>query len=485
MDKVRQIEELVLRSRRLPLLVIALALAVLAAVVAVTTLQLREGLRQQIAGRDGEVLYAVALTHYAEDVKQGLGGPVEEAGDELGIVLKSAEIRGVLGVRLFDAEGRFVDSFPPYVIENSLAPELLPRLRQHHPVSRFYSQVEMWRLFYPDETVAKWDPIPLLEVNVPLHSEGQPLTGFAQFLVEGQSIAAEYARLDRRLWWQALTAFAGGGAVLALALAWVFRRLNRAQRLLADRTENLVRANQELVLAAKTSALGVVAAHLIHGLKNPLAGLQNFVATRGVTSGRPEATEWEQAVASTRGMQAMINYVVSVLQEDESATGYEVTLAELEQIVRGRVQPLARERGVDFSSGVRTEAALPNRVANLVALILVNLCENAVQATPRGKCAGLVMECVKDRLVFEVRDEGSGFPADTPLFMPCRSAKEGGAGIGLALCKQLANHLGAELQLLHSASTGCVFALRLPLRPDGTESTSVERSQTKALRTGG
>jgi signal transduction histidine kinase len=480
MDKARSIDEFLSRSRRLPVVVIALALAVLAAVVAVTTLQLRQGIRQQIAGRDGEVLYAVALTHYAEDVKRGLGGPVESAGDELDIVLKSAEIRGVLGVRLFDSEGRFVESFPPYVMEQSLALENLSRLKELRPVSRFHPRVEMWRVFYPDETLKVSETISLLEVNVPLNIRGGPLNGIAQFLVEGESIAAEYARLDRRLWWQALTAFAGGGAVLALALAWAFRRLRRAHRLLAARTEDLVQANQELILAAKTSALGVVTAHLIHGLKNPLAGLQNFVSARGAAPGGPVESEWQQAVASTRGMQAMINQVVSVLREEEAGSVYEITLAELEQLVRSRVQPLARERGVNFSSLVRAQAALPNRAANLVALILANLCENAIQATPRGGTAGLTVDRAGEQLAFEVRDEGSGFPADTPLFMPCRSTKEGGAGIGLALCRQLANHLGADLQLARSAADGCVFSLRLPMPPGSSD----PESRRKTARAG-
>src|SRR5258706_7876625 len=123
MEKVRNLEELLARSRRMGVLVIALSLAVLAAVIALTTLQLRAGIRRQIAGRDGEVLYAVALMHYADDVEQGLAGPVEDLSDQLSIVLKSAQLRGVLGVRLFDAEGRFVESFPPYVIENTLAGE--------------------------------------------------------------------------------------------------------------------------------------------------------------------------------------------------------------------------------------------------------------------------------------------------------------------------------------------------------------------------
>jgi signal transduction histidine kinase len=235
-----------------------------------------------------------------------------------------------------------------------------------------------------------------------------------------------------------------------------------------------LRANQELALAAKTSALGAVAAHLIHGLKNPLAGLQNFVAARGALPDSSEAADWDQAVASTRRMQTMINQVVSVLREEPAGTTYEVTLAELEGIVRNRVQPLARERGVGFTSVVQAEAALPNRAANLVALILVNLAENAVQTTPAGKAVSLSFQKNETRLVFEVRDEGAGFPADTPLFMPCRSVKEGGTGIGLALCKQLANHLGAELELATSTAAGCVFILRLA-EPHQAEATAKKR----------
>ena len=448
-------------SRRLAALVIVLALAVLAAVVALTTLQVRKGIRQQIAGRDGEVLYAVALMHYAEEVEQGLAGPVEVGGDQLGIALRSAQLRGVLGVRLFDAEGRFVESFPPPVLENTLADGILPQLKQRRPVSRFQPRVQMWELFYPDEQIETSPPIPLLEVNVPLHLADGPLAGIAQFLVEGHGIAADYARLDRRLAYQALMAFAVGGALLALTLTWAFQRLNRAHHLLAERSENLAKANQELVLAAKTSALGAVTAHLIHGLKNPLVGLENFVSSRGAAQN--QETDWEQAVASTRRMQAMINQVVGVLREDQSGAAYDFTLAELEQVVRSRVQPMAVERGVNFTTVVQAEGVLTNRVANLVALILINLAENAVQATPGGKGVSLAIDRAGGLLTFQVRDEGGGFPADTPLFMPCRSAKEGGTGIGLALCKQLANHLSAELQLASSTSGGCVFALNLPV----------------------
>jgi signal transduction histidine kinase len=336
-------------------------------------------------------------------------------------------------------------------------------LRRLKYVTRFHPQVRVDDLFlFPVQPGKNSGTIPLLEVIVPLHTEETPLAGIAQFLVEARSIAAEYVRLDRRLAVQALIAFGAGGTILTFTLGWAFRRLRRAHRLLSERTENLVKANQELALAAKTSALGAVAAHLIHGLKNPLAGLQSFVGSRSAGPEGGEESDWQQALASTRRMQTMITQVVGVLREEQAGTGYEVTLAELEQIVRGRVQPLAREKGVNFASVVQAEAALPNRMANLAALILVNLAENALQATPQGRTVTLSVSRQEPRIVFEVRDEGPGFPADIPLFMPCRSTKEGGTGIGLALCKQLALHLDAELNLATSTSAGCVFALWLP-----------------------
>ena len=48
------------------------------------------------------------------------------------------------------------------------------------------------------------------------------------------------------------------------------------------------------------------------------------------------------------------------------------------------------------------------------------------------------------------------------LFTPCRSSKVGGHGIGLAICKQLANHLEAVLELKSTSARGSVFTLRLP-----------------------
>jgi signal transduction histidine kinase len=469
MEQTRQIAETLLRSRRAMVVALSLILVVLGAVVLAATLKTGQSIRRQIAGRDGEVLYAMALMLYAQDVADGLAGPISDPGSQLSIVLRSSELRGVLGVRLFNTNGTFVESFPPYVTEQNLDQAHLGRLQQLRPSSRFHAALAVEDLFYPDRSDNEGGAMPVLEVNVPLHTPGGPLAGIAQFLLEGQSIAAEYAQLNRHLAMQASVGFGASALIVGSTVLWAFGRVRRFHRLIAERNEDLLRANRELALAAKTSALGAVAAHLIHGLKNPLAGLQQFVSSRGQDSNFNGESDWQQAVASTRRMQTLINQVVGVLREEHSGTAYEVTLEELRQTLLRRLQPLALERKVDLTAAVEGAARLPNRVANLVILILVNLTENAIQATPPGKQVALWLKGGPVEWTFEVRDQGPGFPVEVPMFMPCHSTKEGGTGIGLALSKQLANHLGADLVLSSSSAEGCVFTLRLAARVAGIE----------------
>jgi signal transduction histidine kinase len=121
----------------------------------------------------------------------------------------------------------------------------------------------------------------------------------------------------------------------------------------------------------------------------------------------------------------------------------------------------------------QTQAVLPNRAANLVALILGNLVQNAVEATPNGKVVRLTLTQSSEQLLAEVRDQGNGFPPERNVFAPCQSGKEGGSGIGLAISKQLANHLGAGLELRESSAAGCVFILSLPASLWKTKTSSV------------
>jgi signal transduction histidine kinase len=448
-----------LRSPRL-LLAVGLALGVLASVILIGKEHLRQNVREQITHRDAEILYAVALMHRqdpSEEVALNLDDPFEQ----FSLMLEISRLKGVIAVRLYDPEGKSIDVFPPYVLDGEDVPaEQLALLQELKPVSAFHEQVPLDSILADGHDHGS---APLLEILVPLHSPEQSrLAGIGQFIIEGRSVASEYAALDRHLNTQAGLAFLSGGAILVLGLGMAFHRLERTNRLLEARTESLLQANEELVLTAKTAAVGTVTSHLLHGLKNPLAGLEDFVCTRG--EGQEGSARWEQAEAAANRMRTMIQDILGLLRDEDGFDSCDLSLADLGSMVLTKVQPLGQEHGVQFQMNLRSEHQLPSRVAQVTSLILANLIQNAMEATPAGGLVELNALETPKGLSFEVRDQGPGIPQELAprLFTPGRSTKPNGSGLGLALCKQMAKQIGADLTLKESTGSGATFALMLP-----------------------
>ena len=471
MQRALQIQTQLLRWKRLPLAAIALALLVLGLTLALTTTNLRATIRTQILNQDGEILQAVArLQQLEEETGDEWLGSWADPGEQFNLVLKIARLPGVLGIRLYTPAGAFTNSFPAYVPEQSLPAADLASLRTGHSASHFRSGQSLAAVDLVAELTSPEEPpreVPILEVNVPLFAKDQlRLLGVAQFIIDGQSIAAEYAQLDQRLVARALLEFSIAGGLMVFGLWFAFRRLQRVQAAMVRQTERLALANQELALAARTSAVGAVTSHLIHGLKNPLSGLRGFVQSHVAGQNVEGDADWRAALATTDRMQALIAGVVRVLEDQQSLGGYEVSLREVVEIITARLSPIARSAGVHFHARLSSDGMLGNRHANLAILVLENLIQNALQATPEGKLVRLEVHTSGENVSCEVHDQGPGFPPDlrASLFQPCRSTKAGGSGLGLAISRQLARNIGGEIDLVNSSSAGCVFRLALPLK---------------------
>ena len=410
----------------------------------------RAGLRAQVLQREAATLHA--FTTWQRALEQDRVSSLDLAAPDREfalLALATARLPDVLGVEAFTLDGRAISG--PGAALGISAPTAAEwtRLRQLQPLARFRPADEQ-----------------PLEVTVPLHEpDSRDVTGAVRFWIDGAAVRREFAQLDRRLLTQALAIWALTGATLALGLTLVFRRLDRAEAELRARTDDLQHANRELAFAAKTSALGAIAAHLVHGLRNPVAGLATLDQPAPAAD---DGAQLRAASAAARRIREMVDEVVTLLREEKTGLRYDVAPTEILEPIAQHLADTARRRGVALTVDAPTTPMLDNRTAALCGAILRNLARNALEAVP-ATSGHVVLRAAPapDAWLFSVEDNGPGLPesAAARLFEPTLSSKPDGAGIGLAISRQLALHLGAELSHVPVAPTGACFRLRVPLAP--------------------
>jgi PAS domain S-box-containing protein len=254
------------------------------------------------------------------------------------------------------------------------------------------------------------------------------------------------------------------------------RARRQTERLLAD--AQAARAEAEAANRAKGEFLAVMS----HELRTPLNAIGGYAELMELGIHGPVTAEQGAALGriqrSQRHLLGLVNEVLNYAKLETGAVRYEirdVAVCDAVTEAEGLILPQARAKGlalaIDDCPGSLTVRADPEKLRQ----VLVNLLSNSIKFTnARAGLAGDVsVTCAAGpdgRVAIRVRDTGIGIDADKlgSIFEPfvqvrsdlTRTAE--GAGLGLAISRDLARGMDGDLTVESTLGEGSTFTLTLP-----------------------
>ena len=261
----------------------------------------------------------------------------------------------------------------------------------------------------------------------------------------------------------------GAGSLIVLVI--------RDATLRRDAERHLIAARDAAEAARATQANFL--ANMSHELRTPLNGILGFaqILRRDKPLTERQARGLRIIEESGQHLLMLINDILDLARIDEARLELcpsEVNLAAVLQVVCDIIRVKAEEKSLTFV--YEPEPGLPATVCideKRLRQVLLNLLSNAVKFSDAGQVTLRVtpvqpLAGASDGLRFEVEDQGIGMNEAqlARLFHPFEQVsdvrrREGGAGLGLTISRQLVRLMGGDIQVHSRPGEGSVFSFEI------------------------
>jgi signal transduction histidine kinase len=253
-------------------------------------------------------------------------------------------------------------------------------------------------------------------------------------------------------------------------------QMARLEEIIADRTQALQAANEELMRLDKVK-MGFFSM-INHEMRNPLTAILGYVDLVGYHD--PLTGEQLNMLGLIkRNGQALLGLVNNILDIARMEDGKLTIIPEAMDVQSIAEDAIAVLRPEAEYKQIKIQFDLPPTLPRIYAdpkrvrQILINLLSNAVKYTPDAGsvCLRIEPHCDQPMLEFKVIDSGFGIPADQLSMLFDRFSRVerpeiqdiAGTGLGLSITKGLIEAQGGTISVASEEGSGTQFSFTLPL----------------------
>jgi signal transduction histidine kinase len=264
-----------------------------------------------------------------------------------------------------------------------------------------------------------------------------------------------------------LFVFANAAAVAIQNARLYGRALQRSEDLaatVATQSTELREAEERRLRTERLAVIGRFAGRLAHDLRNPLNVLQlNLQLLRRRIEEDPQLLRPLDRV--DQAVQQAATMVTDLL--DFSRLGQpRPSETHIEPLLRRQIEETTAPEGIAVA--LEVEPDLPTIQADVEQLhqALRHLLSNALQAM-RDRSGTITLAAHREPggVAISVRDEGCGIDPELleRLFDPLFTTRARGTGLGLAVCRKIAEDHGGHIRVRSTPGTGAEFTIWLPV----------------------
>jgi two-component system, NtrC family, sensor kinase len=243
-----------------------------------------------------------------------------------------------------------------------------------------------------------------------------------------------------------------------------------------QKTRELKRAHEHMLHVEKMATMGKMAAVVAHEINNPLSGILTYAKLvrkwieRGEAQGAKK-TDSEQCLNLIAEESRRCGELVKNLLTFSHTSPMNRQSTDIKTVVDRSIRLLAPQmkmRGVEVHTDLPEDLPRVQCDPGQIEQVVLALSMNALDAMPHGGNLWVATRaCADSGVEIEVRDDGSGIPADIlpRIFEPFLTTKEGGksVGLGLAVSQNIIDRHGGKIEVQSKQGKGTTFTVTLPV----------------------